>query len=221
MGRPGGRRRAVSWLAALCALYACGGEGEGDGGGGGGGAQVGGGEVRAPWNSACVATFDQDYDFIDPFDEVELQVVAGSRYLLADVGGFGAQATVLYLSDVGPVEFAIENDGNPPPFSSSCAGGVVEEVVGVFANVTVYSDQALNMAACMLSAGDVLPGGGLSYALVSGDLFAGGGTYEVSFGGLATACDGLDAGYVAASSVMLGETQYTVLPLASVLRPGS
>jgi hypothetical protein len=73
------------------------------------------------------------------------------------------------------------------------------------------------MAACTLNAGSTHDGG-LNYAATSG-LFGRGGTYQVGFGGLAAACGGLTGGYVSAASVSLGATEYTVLPIASVLGP--
>jgi hypothetical protein len=206
--------RASRWVALSCALSACGAAEEAP-------VLVGGGEVAAPWDGYCVATFNEDHAFVDPFGDVELQVEAGSRYLLADVASFGAAGTILYLTAKGPVEFEVDDEGGAaPPFTSSCGPGRVESLVGAFTDVSVYADEGLTMAACMLAAGSAFSGGGLSYALVSGDLFSGGGTYQVWFGGLATACGGLDTGYIEASSAMLGNTEHTVLPLASVTRAG-
>ena len=196
--------------AVLCVGAACSGEDDG-------GVPEGGGEVTAPWDGFCVATFGRDYAFVDPFGDVELRVKAGSRYLLADVGGFGVAATVLYLTKRGPIELGIEvDDGAALPFTSSCTGNTVE-LVGAFSDVSVYTDEAKSMAACTLAAGSTHEGG-LSYSLISG-IFERGGTYQVSFGGLAAACGGITSGYVSAASVSLGATEYTVLPLASVLGP--
>lgn len=203
-----------SWavLCALCALHGC--------GGGDDGVPEGGGEVRAAWEAYCIATFEQGYAFVDPFGDVEFRAKAGSRYLLSGFGTFGAEASVLYLARKGPVELSVDvESGAALPFSSNCEPSAVEEHVGVFAETTVYADEAMSMPVCVLSEGATFPGGGLSYALVSGDLFQSGGTYEVSFAGLATACGGLATGYVGATTVKLGGSQYTALALASVISP--
>jgi hypothetical protein len=196
-------------VALACAGLGCGAEDDGVAGGGG--------EVKPPWDSQCVATFTESFDVVDGFGDVEWRVKAGGRYLLSDLGGFGVEATVLYLSSRGPIEMEIDvDDGAALPFTSSCSDDAVQ-LVGVFADTTVYMDEGKTMPACTLSAGST-HAGGLNYALVS-ELFAKGGTYQVEFGGLADACGGLTSGYVEAKSVSLGSTEYTVIPIATLLGP--
>jgi hypothetical protein len=200
---------------ALCAaiiLCGCGAEEDG--------VPEGGGEVRAPWDAHCIATFSERYEFVDPFGDPEFVANAGSRYLLGGFGTFGAEASVLYLGRNGPIELSVDvESGAALPFSSNCEPTAVEEHVGVFAETTVYSDEAMSMPVCVLTEGATFPGGSLSYALVSGDLFRSGGTYEVSFDGLSAACGGLVTGYVEATTVKLGGGSYTGLALASVIGP--
>ena len=200
-------------VLAVCALLACGSVDDG-------GTPVGGGEVVAPWDGFCVATFTEDYAFVDPFGDAELRVKRGGRYLMSDFGDFGAAATILYLGRGGQADFSVDvEQGAPLPFTSNCMEGSVMELLGVFADVTVYMDEALTMPVCMLAAGTTLPDANLSFGLVSGDLFAGEGTYEVSSDGFAAACGGLTIGYVEASTVEIGSGQHTSVPLAPVIAP--
>ena len=200
---------AIAYAGLACGALGCGADDDG--------VPAGGGEVTPPWDSQCVATFTQGFDVVDGFGDLEWQVEAGDRYLLSDLGGFGVEATVLYLSSRGPIEMEIDvDDGAALPFTSSCSDNPVR-LVGVFADTTVYVDEAKTMPACTLSAGST-HAGGLSYALVSG-LFGEGGTYQVEFGGLADACGGLTSGYIEAKSLSLGSTEYTVIPIATVLGP--
>lgn len=215
--RPGfrARRWARGALALALTLGACGSDDAA-----GSGVLAGGGEVVPPWDAYCVATFTADYEFVDAFGDVEARVTAGSRYVISNFGGFSAAATVLYLTDEGPIELGVnEAPGSPLPFSSNCTEDDVTSHVGVFAQVPIYADAELTLLSCTLAEGTVLEGGSFAYALVSGGLFSGGGTYQIQFPGLAGACGGLASGYLRAGSVQQGDTETTVVPIAPVLGP--
>jgi hypothetical protein len=170
------------------------------------------GQVVAPWDQFCVATFTEDFDIIDSFGDLSLSVQAGDRYLLGESSGFSAAATIVYISDQGPVELEMEvEDETMLPFTSSCTGAV-QTLIGVFVDTTVFSDEALTTPVCTLQAGTAVPSSGLSYFLT-------GNSYQVSLNELLEHCNGVEEGFVASVDVTVGSTIYGGIPMVTVLGP--
>jgi len=186
--------------------------GTGGSGSGGGGAPSGdNGQVAAPWDELCVATFTADYDVLD-FGDPVFTAKAGDRYLLAPET-FGGANAIYYFAPEGPVEFELEDDAQ---FTSSCSGSPSQHAA-VFADTVVYADEALTMELCTLEAGTHAPGG-VGFAIAGEDIFTS-AVYEVTFTGLESFCDGMDSGFVESVSVTIGTGTYTQIALANVLAP--
>lgn len=169
------------------------------------------GQVVAPWDQYCVATFTEDFDIVDSFGDLALQVQAGDRYLLGEEGFFG-EITLVFVGSTGPVEIEIGgSDEIMPPFTSSCTGAT-ELRIGVFADTVVYSDSALTSPLCTLQAGLTVPGSGVDY-------FVSGSGYQVMLKELAAECGGAAQGFVDEVSVSTPLIGYFGVPFASVLAP--
>jgi hypothetical protein len=179
------------------------------------------GQVTDGYRDYCVATFTADYEVIDFFGDSELSIAAGDELLIEDFGSFSPdEVSVYYLSKAGPVPFTITaEDGSTFPFTSNCMADNLEEYVGVFANVTVYGDEALTTPACMLVAGSIEPSRGLNYELVSEIFGEGPVVYRLFGGAVGDLCGGIAEGYVKAGNAMIGSTSHTVIPLGSFSGP--
>ncbi len=211
---------AGKWIVALAASAALVGCGDEDGGGGG----AGSGTVAEPWTTYCVATFTEDYTFIDPFGDVDLEVQAGEAYLMGDYRTFAGElrADILYLTSAGPVEFTAElAAGETPPFTTDCEVDANQHNLGVFADTTLYGDEALTEEICQLPAGTIVENQGTSYALVGEIDFLGTSpsTYRVTLGGLSERCGGGEEAFVSAPWVKVGSTNHSVVPLKGFLAP--
>jgi len=175
-----------------------------------------GGQVVAPWDQYCVATFTEEFDVTDSFGDVVLTAQAGDRYLLGD-SGFFAAATLVYIAAEGPVELDIEvEDESMLPFTTSCPGRTLS-LVGVFADMPVFSDEALTMPLCTLQAGLTVNGAGIGYAVAGSDLFT--APYQVTLGALGEHCGGASEGFVASVDVPLGGGSFGGVPFATLLAP--
>jgi hypothetical protein len=175
------------------------------------------GQVVAPWDKLCVATFTRDFEVIDAFGDPELSVQSGDRYLQGD-GGLFAEAVIVYVSDEGPVEFDIDvENGEMLPFTSNCQDGSTKTYAAVFADTPVYSDEAMTMQLCSLRAGTMVEGSGIGY------IAAGGGftmpKYQLMLEELAAQCGGAQEGYAAGAEITIGETSHIVVPIGTVLGP--
>lgn len=175
------------------------------------------GQVVAPWDKYCVATFTRDFDVVDSFGDVALSAHKGDRYLLGTSSAF-APGTLIYIADAGPATIDMTYDKSAPPFMSSCTEGATQSMVGVFVDTTVYSDDMLKMPVCTLKAGLVVPSAGLNFSIAGGDLL-GASAYEVELNELASHCNGTTSGFVEGVSVEAGSTVYGGPPLASFLGP--
>lgn len=202
--------RRLGSAALVLGLVGCGEEKEDDGGG-----AAAGGTVAGEWAQYCVATFEDAHEITDEFGDVVLEAGAGDKYLLAYLDEDGS-AQILYLTDVGPIEFDV--DGDPSPFRSNCSPDALQQHVGVFADVTVYKDEALTDEACRLTAGTSRASRGFGYTAV-GDSDE--PVYEVSIGDLAELCGGRESGFLRAKSYVLGGTEHTVVPIAAFRGPAS
>lgn len=179
------------------------------------------GQVTDTYRDYCVATFTADYEVIDFFGDRELSIAAGDELLIEEFGTFGPdEVSVLYLSSAGAVPFTVvAEEGSTLPLTSNCAADEVEKYVGVFADVTVYSDEALTTAACMLEEGTIMPSRGLNYELVSAIFGEGPVVYRLFGDALLDLCGGTTEGYIKAGSARIGETQYTVIPIETFSGP--
>jgi hypothetical protein len=188
-----------------------GGGASGMGGSGGGGAGSGDGQVVAPWDTLCVLEFTADYDVRD-FGDLLFTAKSGDRYLMGSTSSFVA-ATILYLTPEGQVELDIEDDAE---FTSNCMGSGTDHAA-VFADTVVYADEALTMERCMLEAGTHAPGS-VGFALAGEDIFTS-NTYEITFTGLESFCDGMSAGFVEGTNVTIGNASFGQPAIANVLAP--
>jgi hypothetical protein len=174
------------------------------------------GQVVAPWDKYCVATFTKDFDVLDSFGDVALSVHKGDRYLLGTPGSFAA-GTLIYIADAGPAAIDMNYDTTAPPFTSSCTGAT-QSMVGVFVDTTVYSDEMLKTPVCTLQAGLAVPSAGVNFAITGGDLLSA-SVYNVELNELAQHCKGTTSGYVEGVSVEAGSTSYGGPPIESFLGP--
>jgi hypothetical protein len=208
-------RRSSMLGVLLVALGACGGD---DAPGVG---SASSGQVTDTYRDYCVATFTDDYQVIDFFGDPELSIHTGDELLIEDFGAFSPDAvSVYYLSSAGPVSFTVTaEDGATFPFTSNCMPDDVEDYVGVFANVTVYQDEALTTPLCMLEKGSIEPSRGLNYALVSEIFGEGPIVYRLFGGAVGDLCGGVAEGYIKAGKAMIGSTSHTVVPIGTFSGP--
>lgn len=178
------------------------------------------GQVIAPWDRYCVATFTSAFEVLDSFNDVKLAIEPGDRYLLG-APGFFDETNIIYVADVGPAEMKLQlRDGSTPPFMSSCGGGATRTYIAVFVDTPVYSDEATTMTSCTLPAGLAVPGDGINYVITNG----GGAmsiTYQVDLKQLAPHCNGVAKGFVKAARISLGDWSSYAVPIASVLGPSA
>ncbi len=213
-------RGSYAWCSVLCALLsalaACGGDEDAEGIG-----NASSGQDTDTYRDYCVATFTGAYEVIDVFGEPELNIGKGDQLLIEEFGWFGDdEVSVYYLSKAGPVPFTVKaEEGTSLPFTSNCTRDATEEFIGVFTNVTVYSDEALTTAVCELSAGTIEPSRGLNYELVSPIFGKGPVVYRLIGGAVGDLCPGVTEGYIKAGSAMIGGTLHTVIPIGTFSGP--
>jgi hypothetical protein len=180
------------------------------------------GVVTAEWSAFCTATFTEDYELIDVFDEPQFVAKKGEKYLLGDYSdSFGASAELIYLWPEGPEALTIEVASEADfPFTSSCPlnGGV--PYYGVFENTAVYADEALTTKLCDLTAGTALPRtSDLSGYSIAGDLeLFGPIVYEVYLNAFSAQC-GASTGYVKVEQAESFTSSTWFVPIIGVLHP--
>jgi hypothetical protein len=163
------------------------------------------GQVVAPWDAYCVATFTRDFTVKSFFDDVLLEIQKGDRYLLA-AGSFDER--IVYIGEDGATDLRIETSDTP--YTSSCRTS--DARFSVFADTTVYADLELTMPVCELKAGQLFPAGAYSVTLADD-------AYEVSFAGLASVCDGTTGGFVHPVHVELEGGGTTDAPFVQIAVP--
>jgi hypothetical protein len=175
----------------------------------------GDGTVTNVWSGYCVATFTEDYEYVDVFGDVAFTAMSGEEYLISSFDGFDGEVEMLYLTDDGAEEFTVPSAG---VFTSNCAPETAVEMYGVFADVTVYEDEALSTPLCQLSNGNVAStdsGTGFSTIDIN---FDGPTTYQVYLGGFADTC-GADVGYVSVPETMVWGITTWLVPFRTVAAP--
>jgi hypothetical protein len=216
------RSSALGVLGALVLVSGCGGGDEDDENGGPSGAA---GMVTEAWSSYCVATFTAAHPVSDGFDTV-FTAKPGDRYLMSEFGeDFGQdRAELLYLTKAGPLD--VEPEGVTAaedfPFTSNCEFGKAVPYYAVFADVSVYSDEALTTKVCELSAGSVLPletGKTTGFSSVSFE-FSGPNTYELYLNAFSAQCGGSATGYISVPEIeVFGTTTTWLVPVVRIIGP--
>ena len=205
-------------LAALGLVSGCGGD---DDDGSPSGAA---GMVTEAWSSYCVATFTADQALSDGFETV-FTARAGERYLMSEFGGdFGQdRAELLYLTQSGPFDVELESSTGAQgfPFTSNCEFGKGVPYYAVFADVSVYSDEAMTNKVCDLSAGTALPvttGKVTGFSSASFELF-GPNKYQLHLNAFSAQCGGGERGYISVPPVeAFGATTWLV-PVTTIIGP--
>lgn len=169
------------------------------------------GQVIAPWDKYCVATFTRDFAVMSVFGDTKiLDIQAGDRYLLA-ADTLGLREQIIYITDQGATDLEIEYE-SARPYNSSCDGE--EALFAVFADATLYEDEAFTKPVCELQAGQVLPKArGHSISLANNG-------YAVEISTLGSVCGGISKGYVKTSRITIpGGGGYTGIPFLQIASP--
>lgn len=220
----GSRWREALLCGLVFGLNACSG---GDDGGPGGANGSGTGTVTDEWSSYCVATFTQDYQVTDFFDDVLFTAHAGDQFLMSEYAErFDTDAaTLLYLTPAGPydLEFEAALGSGDFPFISNCEFGQAVEYMAVFDDVSVYETEDLTNTLCNLSAGTVVPRDTTAlagYGVTSTEFsLTGPETYEVYLNTLAAQCGDAERGYVSVPQTTVLGTHTWLVPIRVVLGP--
>ncbi|WAS96547.1 hypothetical protein [Nannocystis punicea] len=186
--------RAIKALVCALALAACGDDGGSDAGNNG--------QVGDELAGYCIATFTADYDLLSPFDEVALHAEEGQRYLLT---GLPDSPALVYQHPDGA--FDLELDVATAPIDAPCLaeGAVLTSEYVAFAELAVYSDQALQNLVCTIEKFTRGSAMGFGYGYVADNV------YEIlPQGGF---CDGLESGYVRATRITIGDMGHVGVPV--------
>ena len=111
------------------------------------------------WSAYCTATFTQDYQAIDAFDEPLFTAHTGEEYLMGSYDSdFGEAATLYYLTSHGPYDFeVVASESGEFPFVSNCEIDAALQYYAAFDDVEVFQAADLAVKLCDLSAGSALP----------------------------------------------------------------
>jgi hypothetical protein len=209
-----------SALAALVLVSGCGGGDDDESGAPSGAA----GMVTEAWSSFCVATFTAAHGVSDGFDPV-FTAKPGERYLMSEFGDDLGQdrAELLYLTNAGPLDVEVESATGAQdfPFTSNCEFGKGVPYYAVFADVSVYSDEAMTTKVCDLSRGTVSPvetGKTTGFSSTSFE-FSGPTTYELYLNAFSAQCGGRATGYISVPEIEVFGTTTWLVPVISIIGP--
>ncbi|MDC0668642.1 hypothetical protein [Nannocystis radixulma] len=195
--------REFKVLVCALAFAAC-----GDDGGGGSGAGSNNGQVSEELEGYCIATFTGEHDLLNLGGDVALHAEEGQRYLLT---GLPDSPAIVYQHQDGA--FDLELDVGTAPIDAPCLadGAALTSEYVVFAQLDVYSDQALQNLVCTIekfTRGS--PTNGFGYGYVANNV------YEVILGG--GFCDGLESGYVEATRITIGDMGHVGVPVRQLFK---
>jgi hypothetical protein len=209
-----------SALAALVLVSGCGGGDDEDESGAPSGDA---GMVTEAWSSYCVATFTAASGVSDGFDTV-FTAKPGERYLMREFGNdFGQdRAELLYLTRSGPLDVELQSTTGAQgfPFTSNCEFGKGVPYYAVFADVSVYSDEAMTTKVCDLSRGSVLPveTGSTGFSSTSFE-FSGPNTFELYLNAFSAQCGGRATGYISVPEIEVFGTTTWLVPVVRIIGP--
>ena len=183
--------REFKALVCALALAACGGGGDDD---------SNNGQVSDELAGYCIATFTEDHELLNPAGDVALRVEQGQRYLLT---GLPDSPAIVYQHRDGA--FDLDLDEGTALIDAPClADGATLTSEGVaFAQLDVYSDQALQNRVCTIE--KFMRGGAIGYGYVADNV------YELFLDG--GFCDGLESGFVRATRITIGDTAHVGVPI--------
>jgi hypothetical protein len=170
------------------------------------------------WRDYCTATFSEDYEVLDRHGDPSFTAKAGDEYVVSWLELHSAG--LLHLAAAGPLEFRVgETDGLWPAMTFSCTRGLTTSSWAVFTNATVFAEPERITPVCELVAGTTSPfGSSSSSGMTSGKLndtyF-----YELRGNALGPNCEGVDVGYVEATSTRVFRSAELLSPVSVVLGP--
>jgi hypothetical protein len=133
------------------------------------------------------------------------------------------RAELLYLTRSGPLEVELQSTTGPSgfPFTSNCEFGKGVPYYAVFADVSVFSDEALTEKLCDLSAGTVLPieTGKIAGFSSVGFEFSGPNTYELYLNAFSAQCGGGATGYISVPEIEVFGTTTWLVPVVRIIGP--
>ncbi|PCC74081.1 hypothetical protein SAMN02745121_07520 [Nannocystis exedens] len=190
--------REFNSLVYALALAACGGGSDDDD-------DSNNGQVSDELAGYCLATFTADHELLNPLGDVALRVETGQRYLLT---GLPDSPAIVYQHRDGA--FDLELDVGTAPIDAPCLadGAALTSEYVAFAQLDVYSDQALQNRVCTIE--KFMAGGPVGYGYVANNV------YEVLLDG--GFCDGLETGFVPATTVMVGDMGHVGVPILQLFQ---
>jgi hypothetical protein len=144
---------------------------------------------------------------------------ADEEYLMASYGS--TEATLLYLTSAGPVEFEVEAEDDVFPFESGCTQGNTLSYIASLSAVDVYDSEDLDSLLCTLEDATVLPYDSNAFSGYSAlDFsFSGPSTYEVYLNAFSALCAGTEVGYISVPEVEVFGTTTWLVPITNIICP--
>jgi hypothetical protein len=178
------------------------------------------GTITPEYSAYCAARFTEDHDVVDVFSDRLFTAKAGEEYLMASYGS--TEASLVYLTEGGPLEFEVPALGGEYPFESDCEPGNMVDYLAALTSVDVYSSEAFDVLLCSLDGGSVLPRdptvqsgySALDFA------FSGPSTYQVYLNAFAAQCGDVEIGYISVPEVLLFGTTTWLVPVIGIIGPG-
>lgn len=169
--------------------------------------------LDAPWSSHCTATATRAFQAADTFGDPIYAVKEGEEFVLGDFSVFES-LELIALTDAGPLSFNVEFEDGDMPLELSCDESETKTMIGVFADVTLYLDEALTQEACSLEAGTIAERGEGGFGYAGGGVSEdGSSTYQLSIAGLSTKCSGHSEVYARVPSVEVDGVWHDLIPV--------
>ena len=102
------------------------------------------------------------------------------------------------------------------PFTSNCEFGKGVPYYAVFADVSVYSDEAMTTKVCELAAGSVLP---VQTGKITGFSSSGLNTFELYLNAFSAQCGGGETGYISVPEIEVFGTTTWLVPVVRIIGP--